>query len=93
MKLKPSPLEIGDGAGFGEHDLFGRKDFADRLTNLVRNIEDPTVFLLDAKWGDGKTTFLKQWAGELRNADIPITWAVDHSAVDQGISGQTQLLG
>ncbi len=72
MKLKPSPLEIGDGAGFGEHDLFGRKDFADRLTNLVKNIEDPTVFLLDAQWGDGKTTFLKQWAGELRNAGIPV---------------------
>ena len=23
-------------------------------------------------WGDGKTTFLKQWAGELRSADIPV---------------------
>lgn len=72
MKLKPKPLEIGNKTGFGEHDLFGRKDFAERLTNLVRNIEDPTVFLLDAKWGDGKTTFLKQWAGELRNTGIPV---------------------
>ena len=72
MRLKPKPLEIGDETGFGEHDLFGRKDFADHLTNLVNNIEDPTVFLLDAAWGDGKTTFLKQWAGELRSADIPV---------------------
>lgn len=72
MRLKPKPLEIGDETGFGEHDLFGRKDFADRLTNLVKNIEEPTVFLLDAPWGDGKTTFLKQWAGELRNAGIPV---------------------
>ena len=72
MKLKPSPLEIGEETGFGEHDLFGRKDFADRLINLVKNIEDPTVFLLDAQWGDGKTTFLKQWAGELRNAGMPV---------------------
>ena len=72
MRLKPKPLEIGDETGFGEHDLFGRKDFAARLTNLVKNIEDPTVFLLDAQWGDGKTTFLKQWAGELRNARIPV---------------------
>ena len=72
MRIKPRPLEIGDETGFGEHDLFRRKDFADRLTNLVENIEDPTVFLLDAAWGDGKTTFLKQWAGELRSADIPV---------------------
>ncbi|MCY3823433.1 MAG: P-loop NTPase fold protein [Nitrospinae bacterium] len=72
MRLKPRPLEIEKDTGFGEHDLFKRKDFADRLTNLVKNIEDPTVFLLDAPWGDGKTTFLKQWAGELRNAGIPV---------------------
>ena len=72
MRLKPKPLEIGDETGFREHDLFRRKDFADHLTNLVKNIEDPTVFLLNAQWGDGKTTFLKQWAGELRNASIPV---------------------
>ena len=72
MRLKPKPLEIGDETGFGANDLFSRKDFADRLTNLVKNIEDPTVFLLDAQWGDGKTTFLKQWAGELRNVGVPV---------------------
>ena len=72
MRLKPKPLDFGNDPGFGEHDLFRRKDFADRLTNLVKNIDDPTVFLLDAQWGDGKTTFLKQWAGELRNASIPV---------------------
>ncbi len=72
MRIKPKPLEIEDETGFGEHDLFDRKQFADRLTNLVNNIEDPTVFMLDAQWGDGKTTFLKQWAGEMRNASIPV---------------------
>ena len=72
MRIKPRPLEIKDETGFGEKDLFARKDFADRLINLVKNIEDPTVFLLDAPWGDGKTTFLKQWAGELRRVDVPV---------------------
>ena len=72
MRLKPRPPKLKDKTGFSEHDLFSRKDFAERLTNLVKNIENPTVFLLDAPWGDGKTTFLKQWAGELRNADIPV---------------------
>ena len=72
MRIKPKPLDFGDETGFREHDLFRRKDFADRLTNLVKNIEDPTVFLLDAPWGDGKTTFLKQWAGELRSSGIPV---------------------
>ena len=44
MRIKPRPLEIGDKTGFGANDLFSRKDFAERLTNLVKNIEDPTVF-------------------------------------------------
>lgn len=72
MRIKPKPLDFGDKTGFGESDLFRRKDFAERLTNFVKNIEDPTVFLLDAPWGDGKTTFLKQWAGELRNVGVPV---------------------
>ncbi|MDE0331742.1 MAG: P-loop NTPase fold protein [Nitrospinae bacterium] len=72
IRLKPRPLDIGDKTGFGEHDLFKRKDFADGLTNLMKNIEDPTVFLLDAPWGDGKTTFLKQWSGELRLSGVHV---------------------
>lgn len=72
MRLKPRPLEIGEKTGFTENDRFWRKDFAGRLTNLVKNIEDSTVFLLDGEWGSGKTTFLKQWAGELRTAGIPV---------------------
>lgn len=72
MKIKPKQLDFGDDPGFGKHDLFRRKDFADRLTNLVKNIEDPTIFLLDAQWGAGKTTFLNQWKGELRTAGIPV---------------------
>ena len=72
VRIKPRPLEIRNETGFGEKDLLARKDFADRLINLVKNIEDPTVFLLDAPWGNGKTTFLKQWAGELRRVGIPV---------------------
>ena len=72
MRIKPRPLKIGEKTGFAENDRFWRKDFANRLTNLVKNIEEPTVFLLDAPWGDGKTTFLKQWAGELRNVGVPV---------------------
>ena len=72
MRIKPRSLEIEDETGFEEYDLFRRKDFANRLTNLIKNIEEPTVFLLDAPWGDGKTTFLKQWAGELRGNSVPV---------------------
>ncbi len=72
MRIKPRPLEIGEKTGFMENDRFWRKDFSGRLTNLVKNIEDPIVFLLDGEWGSGKTTFLKQWAGELRTANIPV---------------------
>ena len=36
-KPKPSPPEVKDKIGFSEHDLFDRKQFAERLTNLVKD--------------------------------------------------------
>jgi KAP family P-loop domain len=37
----------------------------------VRAFESPTVLLLDAQWGTGKTTFIKMWLGELAKSRIP----------------------
>jgi hypothetical protein len=52
-------------------DIFGRKSFGDRLTRIVRALENPSVLLLDVPWGTGKTTFVKMWRGELMKAGIP----------------------
>ena len=32
------------------------------------------MIALDGQWGSGKTTFLKMWAGELRNAGFPVVY-------------------
>ncbi len=72
MKFFVSPLEISENEGFSEKDLFGRSHLANGMTNLVASSEDPLVMAFDGPWGSGKTTFLRMWAGELRNAGFPV---------------------
>ncbi|OJX67228.1 P-loop NTPase fold protein [Magnetospirillum sp. 64-120] len=72
MRLFPAPPEIDEQTGFDQGDLFGRKEFGDRLTRLVLALEHPAVLLLDAPWGAGKTIFVKMWEGELRKQSVPV---------------------
>jgi len=67
MRLKPKPLVIADDEGFENTDMFGLKEYGERLANVVCNVEDPLVTILDGPWGSGKTIFAKQWAGLMRN--------------------------
>ena len=66
-----------------ENDLLDRKEKAEVLTSLVRNIEGPCTMAVDAAWGAGKTTFLKMWAQHLRNEGFPTVefnaWETDAS--------------
>lgn len=68
MRLFPAPIDIADD-GF-EKDLFNRREFGERLTNLVLNIDDPMVIVLDSPWGSGKTTFIKMWKTLLKSNGI-----------------------
>ena len=71
MRLFPAEPEIADDEGFTpENDIFRRKEFGERLTRLVRYLDTPSVVLLDAPWGSGKTTFVKMWRGELRKLGV-----------------------
>jgi len=66
MKLLVPPLNIDENKGFtDENDIFKRKPFAQKLTNLVKNTDDEFVLAIDAPWGEGKTTFIKMWKGLL----------------------------
>ena len=66
MRLSIPPLEISETEGFTtEKDIFNRKPFGEALYKLVSNIEDELIIALDAKWGEGKTTFIKMWRGYL----------------------------
>lgn len=72
MRFFPPELEVDLAEGFTtEKDIFGRKEFGERLIRIVRALEGPAVLLLDAPWGTGKTTFVKMWIGELNKAGIP----------------------
>jgi len=67
MRLKPRPPGIGEMDGVtDENDIFGYKDFGDRLRNIFRRLEDDSIFLLDGAWGSGKSTFVNQFAGHCR---------------------------
>ncbi|WP_019864176.1 KAP family P-loop NTPase fold protein [Methylovulum miyakonense] len=50
-------------------DLLGRKNLAIRLTSYLDRLKAGAVLAIDAKWGDGKTWFGKNWAKQLQEAD------------------------
>ncbi|MCY4653441.1 MAG: P-loop NTPase fold protein [Dehalococcoidia bacterium] len=53
-------------------DLLNRKDLADNLTNLVRDLEDPSLSIcIDGAWGTGKTFFLERWKYHLEKVGFP----------------------
>lgn len=74
LLFKPEP-EIDENEGFSPtKDIFGRRSAGNSLTSLIMNANQNLVISLDGPWGCGKTTFLKMWAGELRNKNIPVIY-------------------
>jgi hypothetical protein len=73
MRILPVAPKIDENTGLrDEHDLFKLRSLANGMTNLVSTIDDPLVIAIDGVWGGGKSTFLRQWAGELRQNDFPV---------------------
>ncbi|MEQ9347255.1 MAG: P-loop NTPase fold protein [Thalassospira sp.] len=71
MRFKPDPLP--KNIGFSEDaDLFGYKQFGERLTRIISGLEQPTTLVLDGPWGSGKSTFICQWLAELKAAQYPV---------------------
>lgn len=56
-----------------EEDLLGLEEFANRLDKFIATeldfVEGSLVLALSAKFGYGKTTFLKMWSSSLKEAD------------------------
>ena len=64
MKLLVPQLELDQQKGFAaDIDIFNRKDFGERLANLIENADDHPVIALNSGWGEGKSTFIKMWQG------------------------------
>lgn len=66
IRMAPEEIEIGEEEGFEGHDLFGYAEFGEALGNIFQRTLGLRVVLLDDQWGSGKTVFVKQWAGHMR---------------------------
>jgi hypothetical protein len=53
------------------NDALDRKQFGDRLKNLITRAREELVICLDAPWGEGKTTFVLMWQKQLERENIP----------------------
>ncbi|OAL78560.1 P-loop ATPase [Acinetobacter sp. SFB] len=50
-----------------EGDLWDRKRLGEQLTNYVDRLQCGAVLALDARWGEGKTWFVRHWKKHLEN--------------------------
>lgn len=63
--------EIGfDANNPFEKCKLNRKQYAEVLTNIIENYPQGFVLAINNKWGTGKTTFVKMWEQELKNAEF-----------------------
>jgi len=63
-------------------DRLNRETISKFLTNILEKTNTPFVINLDAKWGDGKTFFLKRWAEDLKKTHPVVyfnAWENDYS--------------
>ncbi|MBC8270405.1 MAG: hypothetical protein H8E36_16830, partial [Rhodospirillaceae bacterium] len=67
MKLLVPKKVIADSDTFSSgKDLLDRENFATDLTDVLTSTSEGLVVGLDAKWGEGKTTFAKLWRNKLK---------------------------
>ncbi|MEM9619296.1 MAG: P-loop NTPase fold protein [Pseudomonadota bacterium] len=75
MEFISYECEVALNEGFTEQkDIFQRKPFATALTGILEKSSRSLSLMIDARWGEGKTTFLKMWAGELGKTDFPVIY-------------------
>lgn len=79
MKIHPPKVTIDEKDPFA-HALFGRKQFAESLTALLRNASENPVIFVHAPWGEGKTTFAQMWRAHLRGLKLDTIYYDAYSA-------------
>ena len=81
MKLSPPPLN--EHPTFAQ-DILNRRAFGEELRKVIANVQEPLVIALDAKWGEGKTTFVRMWQDLLNKSKIPNIYidAFSHDYLD-----------
>jgi hypothetical protein len=75
-------LSIPDNNPF-ENDALSREKYIKDLTELLPNLNNPSVLSLDSPWGTGKTTFIRMWKQYLINNNFNClyfnAWETDFS--------------
>jgi predicted KAP-like P-loop ATPase len=83
MLIRPKKLPIDPDHPFAL-DRLGRDESAAFLTQLLERVDTPFVLSVDARWGDGKTTFVVMWRHHLSANQIQSlyfnAWESDYSA-------------
>ncbi|MBT6230397.1 MAG: NTPase [Candidatus Scalindua sp.] len=69
MEFKVRPIEVPGDDPF-KNDKLKRKSEIENLSNLVKNINPPTVLSINSPWGTGKTTFIKMWKSYLEKNNV-----------------------
>jgi hypothetical protein len=64
VKISPPKVIVDEHDPFKDA-LFGRKDFAESLTGLLKNVDENLVIVVNAPFGEGKTTFAHMWHAHL----------------------------
>ena len=81
IRIKPLDIEVTQENPF-EHDALGRKESVEILARLIRSVQGPGVFGIDADWGYGKTTFMRMLHQYLKNNNVPVVsfnaWESDY---------------
>ena len=76
-----------------ENDIFEYQEFGERLSNLIESFVDKSaVFVLDGEWGSGKSVFVRQFSGLLREKGAAVI-QLDAFALDYINDGFVALSG
>ena len=81
IRIKPHDIEVPVDDPF-KHDTLDRKESVEILARLIRSVDGPGVFGIDAHWGNGKTTFIRMLERFLEKCDVPVVsfnaWESDY---------------
>ncbi len=60
-----------------EHDVWDRKELANKLTAYIESLKMGATIAINAEWGAGKTWFVKHWEADLKSKEFKVIYFQD----------------
>ena len=57
-----------------EHDVWDRKELANKLTAYIESLKMGATIAINAEWGAGKTWFVKHWEADLKSKEFKVIY-------------------